>query len=73
MTAMLTSDLGRFLEGVRYEQLPPSTLPLVRNAGLAPFLHAFGQTLGHAPPGSSRGRETIGTVLVDETSRPISA
>ena len=32
MTAMLTSDLGQFLEGIRYEQLPPSTLPLVRNA-----------------------------------------
>ena len=32
MTAMLTSDLERFLEGVRYEQLPPRTLPLVRNA-----------------------------------------
>ncbi len=32
MTAMLTSDLGRFLENIRYEQLPASTLPLVRNA-----------------------------------------
>jgi 2-methylcitrate dehydratase PrpD len=32
MTAMLTSELGRFLEGIRYEQLPQATLPLVRNA-----------------------------------------
>ena len=32
MTATLTSDLGRFLEYIRYDQLPPGTLPLVRNA-----------------------------------------
>ena len=28
----LTADLGRFLENIRYEQLPPKALPLVRNA-----------------------------------------
>lgn len=28
----LTAELGRFLENIRYEQLPSSTLPLVRNA-----------------------------------------
>ncbi|MBI3937050.1 MAG: MmgE/PrpD family protein [Betaproteobacteria bacterium] len=32
MTAKLTADLGRFLENIRYEQLPASVLPLVRNA-----------------------------------------
>lgn len=28
----LTADLGRFLENIRFDQLPPSVLPLVRNA-----------------------------------------